>query len=126
MRLSQVLITLGLTGSSFYPEIMGQTMPDVTVEETDQGTIGQQGKQGPNVDGVQVTADQKGNHHDDDWRDKVDQLGHNDPIMAVEKAEDVGRIIVGVHDQVGPLVDGDGAAEGCNPDETHDSPDEEW
>ena len=104
---------------------MGQAVPDVAVEEADQGTVGQQGEQGPNVDRVEAPADQEGDHHDDDWWDEVDQLGDDHPVVAVEEAEDVGRVVVGVHDQVGPLVDRDGTTEGGDPEETEDGPEQE-
>lgn len=104
---------------------MGEPVPDVAVEETDQGTVGEQGEEGPDVDGIEVPIKQEGDDHDENWREEVDELGLNDPVMQIEKAQDVGGVIVGMHNQVGPLVDRNRTAEGGNTQKAEEGADQE-
>ena len=91
---------------------MVQTVPEPVVSQGDHWPIDQDAQQGSEVDGIDLSADQPADPGDQDRHAEVEQLGSDDLVAAVHEAQDIGRVIIGVHDQVCSLIKRNRAAQG--------------
>lgn len=102
-----------------------QSREHVHVGPAHHGTLGNQSQNRSETDRVELTRENIGEHNDGDrWNIAGPLCDHR---WTVEKAEaqDVGEVVVGVHDNIAPLINGDGHRHPKQPDDINDHAAEE-
>lgn len=87
-------------------------MPKMLVSQGNHRPVDQEAKEGADIDGIDFARCQPADAGKQKRNAEVDQLGPDYLILAIHEAEDVGRVVIRVHDQICSLVKGNGAAQG--------------
>lgn len=93
-------------------KIMHESGKDVPVGRRDDDAVHEERIDRPDIDGFNAVGDREGNNHNDDRRNEVHELWRGRVTFKVHEPQDVGRIIVRMHKNVGPLINWDRHAEG--------------
>lgn len=107
----------------FDAEIMVQAGQDVFVGPGDDNAVAEHRVDGGHVDRVQAVGPQHADDQHDDRGHEVHELRLRGAAVQVPEPQDVRRVVVGMHHDIGPLVDGNGDGEdGDAQDTQQDAP----